>query len=206
MVLVLGNEHRANFWHASLEVVWDSWLCLFLVAFLCLSPPTGPICPFPGLIVNVLLGRGCVCHLCLLDHFPECCLWAFLGGGPTSSYFSARWELCTLGSVLIFFSSCLIGVPIWVLVLGFFWSGFWSGYLSQIFVNDLPSRYLLLYLKIVLETSLFWLLPSNIKSLGTMTSRKYGQSDVYISDTMVSSKIYWSRYHPKRYEHNSICL
>ena len=54
--------------------------------------------------------------LCILDHFLECCLWASLGEGPTSSFFYARWEICTLGSILLLFSYCLIGVLIRVLV------------------------------------------------------------------------------------------
>ena len=41
----------------------------------------------------------------------------------------------------------------------------------------------------LLENSLFLLLPSNIKSLETMNSKKYSQEDVDLSETMASSKI-----------------
>ena len=110
------------------------------------------------------------------------------------------------GSLLIFSlldeSSVLWGVYFSFFILA--WSGFWLGclyqifvwlgfrlgYLPWIFVNDLPSHFLLLSPKIMLENSLFWLLPSNIKSLGTMTSRKYGRVDVDLGDTMASSKLH----------------
>ena len=64
------------------------------------------------------------------------------------------------------------------------------GCLLRIFVNFLPSRSLLLSLKIMLVNNQFLLLPSNIKSLGIMTSRKYSRVDIYLDDTMVFSKLH----------------
>ena len=61
-------------------------------------------------------------------------------------------------------------------------------YLLLISVNTLPSSFLLLSNKIMLENTLFQLLPSNVESLGTMNSRRYGRVDVDISDTMDSLK------------------
>ena len=110
------------------------------------------------------------------------------------------------GSYFLFFllgeSSVLWGVSCYFFLIAlswfrpgylyriFVWSGLRLGYLSWIFVNDLPSHYLLLYHKIMLENSLFKLLPSNIKPLGTMTTRKYVWLDVALSDTMEHSKLH----------------
>ena len=67
------------------------------------------------------------------------------------------------------------------------------GCLLRLFVNVLHSRFLLLSLKKLLKNVLFWLLPSNIKSLWTMSLRKYVQADADLGDTIAYSKLHYSQ-------------
>ena len=126
-------------------------------------------------------------RLCPFNHFLECCPWASLGGVP-SYFFYAVGYLYFGGCLAPFFfllcqgsdqGNCLeflstIGVSI--------------GCLRRIFVNILSSHFILLSIKIMLDL-LFRLLPLNIKSLDTMTSRKYSRVDVDLGDAMASSKL-----------------
>ena len=64
------------------------------------------------------------------------------------------------------------------------------GYLLRICINTLPSHSLLLSLKIILDNTLFRILPSNVESLGTITSRKYDRVYVYLGDVMASLKLH----------------
>ena len=141
---------------------------LVLLAFMCLPPLLSLSAPVSILLMmlseGVGVGSACVSSPILSNVAPGGLLVGFLLN------ISAWWELCTSGTVLLLFSSCLIEVPIGVLVLNFCQTiGVSIGCLIQILVYFLPSRSLLLLLKMMLENTLFLLLPLNIKFLGTMT-------------------------------------
>ena len=128
----------------------------------------------------------------LVSHLPF--PWMFpLGVSWWVSYFlffPTWWELCTFGSALLRLLFLFDQGSDQGTCSDFFWSEFRSGYLSRIFVHDLPSHSLLLSLKIMMENSLFSLLPLNIKSLATITSRKYSLVDVDLDKKMASSKLH----------------
>ena len=144
---ILSPENCAKFWHAYLEGVCDSWIH-FSCGIYISAPPTIPTCTGPVVIVNFLWGSGCVACLCLLSHFLNCLPWASPGGGPTSSFFflvggnSVLW-----GVSCSFFLIAWLGFRLGCLSRIFIWSVFRSWYLSRLFVDNLPSRSLLLSLK-----------------------------------------------------------
>ena len=189
VVLVLGPEHCANFWHASLEGVRDFWICTLMWYFY--------VCP-PYRSSLSRSWSDCWCSLMAWVCGPLVSPFPF----PRMLPLWVSWW----GSYFLFFllgeSSVLWGLSCYFFLLAwsgfrsrylsqiFVWSGFWLGYLSQIFVNDLPSHSFLLSLKIMLENSLFQLLALDIKSLGKMTSRNYSRVDVDLSETTASSNFH----------------
>ena len=126
------------------------WRCsgFLMLFFYCVvyvsAPPTGPLFPVPGMIVDVIWGRGWVVSLCFLAHFLKCCPCESLGGGTTFPFFSTQWELCTLRSVFLLFSSFSVGVPIGVLVTNFCLIGVTIGVLFSNFCE--PFTFSLSYL------------------------------------------------------------
>ena len=107
---------RRSLWRCS------GFLSFFLLKCLCLPPLTAPLCLSPGLIVDLLWGRGCVSRFCLLTHFLKCFPLASLGGG-NSSFF-----LFSVGA--LYFGECI--APFFFLLD---W-GSEMGYLYIIVFND----------------------------------------------------------------------
>ena len=99
VVLVIGPEHCANFWHSSLGGVQDSWI-FFIVVFLCLCPLLTLAVPVLVLLsmfskwVGVCL--PCVSLTISLNVSPGRLLVGFV-----LPLFPTWWELCTFGNVLL---------------------------------------------------------------------------------------------------------
>ena len=109
----------------------------------------GPLCTSFFMIVAFLSGRGCMARLCPLTHFLEHCPWASLVGFPSSVFFLSMGDM--------YFGECLSTYFFFLgrgsdrgTCLGFLWMvGVSIKYLLRIFVNALPSHFLLLYCQIM---------------------------------------------------------